>query len=67
MRVNAARVCWLGLALVVSVLSTEGALVAGDFGPVGVAGVPEIGGGALVAGLGVLSAGVMVLRARRKK
>jgi hypothetical protein len=29
--------------------------------------VPEIGAGSIAAGLGLLSAGIMVLRARRRK
>jgi len=47
-------------AAAVAMVAIESPLIAG-----GVAGVPEIDGGSLSAGLGLLGAGVLWLRARR--
>jgi hypothetical protein len=42
-------------------------LFAGNAYAGAVPAVPEIGAGSIAAGLGLLSAGIMVLRARRRK
>jgi hypothetical protein len=55
---------WMGAAigLMVSVHALETVAWAGTPNP-----VPEIGAGSLSAGLGLLTAGILVLRARRSK
>jgi hypothetical protein len=51
-----------GLGVMAVVLSATGSAYAGA-----APAVPEIGGGSIAAGLGLLSAGIMVLRARLRK
>ena len=64
MSVSMTRVCWFGFGLVVLVLSVTGTLHADVING---APVPEIDGSSLSAALGILSAGVLLLRARRSK
>jgi hypothetical protein len=56
------KVLLYGLGVMLVLVSTVGSAYAGRFDT-----VPEIGGDAIAAGLGVLSAGILVLRARRRK
>ena len=51
-----------GLGVMTVVLLATGKVYAG-IAPA----VPEIGGGSIAAALGLLSAGIMVMRARRRK
>ena len=53
--------CLYGLGLLV-VLATIGASLSASVNP-----APEIDGGTLATGLGLLTAGVLILRARRRK
>ena len=50
------------LSVVAGIVSLAGTAYAGQ-----VPAVPEIGAGSIAAGLGLVSAGIMVLRARRRK
>jgi hypothetical protein len=61
MRVSVARVCAFGLGLLVLTLSAADPLQAQ------IATVPEIDGSAIPAAVGILSAGVLMLKARRGK
>jgi hypothetical protein len=61
MRVGVTRVCAFGLGLLVLMLSVAGPLHAQT------APVPEIDGSSIPAAIGILSAGVLMLKARRKK
>jgi hypothetical protein len=62
MRVSVARVCAVGLGLTVMALSMAGTLHAQPTAP-----VPEIDGSSIPAAVGILSAGVLMLRARLRK
>jgi len=55
------RTCVYGLGLL-TILSTTGIGLSASFPP-----TPEIDGGTLATGLGLLTAGVLILRARRRK
>jgi len=59
MRANLGRVCAIGLGITVALVSTATSTYAGS--PFV---APEIDGTTIVAGIGLLSAGVLVLRAR---
>ena len=61
MKVRFTGVCAWALALSAAVLTSEAPLWASA----GI--VPEIDGGSISAGLGLLAAGVLMLRARRAK
>jgi hypothetical protein len=56
------KVLIYGFAVMLAIVSIAGSAHAG-ITPV----VPEIGADSIAAGLGVLSAGILVLRARRRK
>jgi len=56
---------WMGAAL--GVMVSVHALETGVWASLPTAPVPEIGAGSLSAGLGLLTAGILVLRARRSK
>jgi MYXO-CTERM domain-containing protein len=55
------RVCIYGLGLLTIVAATSIGLLASS------TTTPEIDGGTLTTGLGLLTAGVLILRARRRK
>ena len=63
MRSRLMRIGAYGLGLAIAVLSVGYVIMAA--GPIGVP-VPEIDGGTLVGGLGLLTAGVLILRSRWK-
>jgi hypothetical protein len=63
MRVIVNRWSSIGVGGLMAVLSAAGASYAGPPAP----GVPEIDGVSIVAAIGFLGAGVMMLRARRSK
>ncbi len=63
MRSGIVRAATFGLGLFVVVLSIGGRLLAGTFNA---APAPEIDGSSITAGLGLLSAGVLILRSRRR-
>ncbi len=63
MPVNVARLCSFGLGFLLMVVSTAANSYAGDFAQA----VPEIDPAAIVSAAGLLGAGVLILRARRKK
>jgi hypothetical protein len=56
------RVLTFGLGVMLAIGSLAGTAHAGNTFP-----VPEINAGSVTAALGVLSAGILVLRARRRK
>ena len=62
MRVRFTRVCGWALALSAALLVAERPLFASTPQT-----VPEIGAGSISAGLGLLAAGILMLRARRSK
>ena len=62
MRVGMTRACWFGFGLLLMVVSVAGTAHAGTLPT-----VPEIDGSTIPIALGILGAGVMLLRARRSK
>ena len=61
MRSQIVRAAWYGLGAIALVLSVQGQALAGD-----VVRTPEIDGSTLSAGMGMLAAGVMIVRSRMK-
>jgi hypothetical protein len=61
MRSEIVRAVWYGLGVIAMVLSLQGQSFAGV-----VTQVPEIDGSTLSAGLGLLAAGVMIVRSRMR-
>ena len=61
MRSGLARMCGFGLAVFTMVMAIQGNAVAGA-----AAAAPEIDGASISAGLGVLTAGILILRSRRR-
>ena len=61
MRLDVLRAAWYGLGVIAAVLAVSGQLHAGTTIP-----TPEIDGSSLSAGLGLLAAGAMILRARMR-
>lgn len=62
MRSQLVRSMWYGLGAIAMVLSVQGLALAGEYQTVPLA--PEIDGSTLSAGLGLLAAGVMIVRSR---
>ncbi len=56
------KVLMYGFGVMLAIVSIAGSAYAGESQI-----VPEIGADSIAAGLGVLSAGILVLRARRRK
>ena len=63
MRTHIVRATWYGLGAIAMVLAIQGQALAGQAQPVA---APEIDGSTLSAGLGMLAAGVMIVRSRMK-
>lgn len=61
MRSHIVRAAWYGLGAIALVLAVQGQALAGT-----APAVPEIDGSTLSAGLGLLSAGVLIIRARMR-
>jgi len=61
MRAQIVRAAWYGLGVIAMVLSIQGQALAGS-----VTQAPEIDGSTLSAGLGLLAAGVMIVRSRMR-
>jgi len=59
MRSHIVRVTWYGLGVMALVLAVQGPALAG-----GVLQAPEIDGSTLSAGVGLLAAGVLIVRSR---
>jgi hypothetical protein len=59
MRSNLIRIC--GLSVIVLLIGMEGHALAGNL-----ARAPEIDGASISAGLGLLAAGILILRSRRR-
>ena len=62
MRKRIGTVCCYGLGIAVAVLSTGSQALAGV-----TISTPEIDGSSVAAGLGLLSAGILLLRARKSR
>lgn len=63
MKSHIVRAAWYGLGAIAMVLAIHGQALAGQIAPVP---APEIDGSTLSAGLGMLAAGVMIVRSRMK-
>jgi len=61
MRSHILRTAWYGLGVIALVLSTHSLAFAGSLPR-----APEIDGGSLSAGFGLLAAGVLIVRSRMK-
>ena len=61
MRSHIVRATWYGLGVIAMVLAIQGQAQAGVTAP-----VPEIDGSTLSAGLGLLSAGALIIRSRMR-
>ena len=61
MRSGLSRICWYGLGVLMVVQAVGVHLLAGITNQ-----VPEIDGGSISAGLGLLTAGILILRSRRR-
>lgn len=61
MRSHILRTTWYGLGVIALVLSTHSQAFAGS-----IPQAPEIDGGTLSAGFGLLAAGVLIVRSRMK-
>jgi len=61
MRSSLVRVCGYGLGVITLLFALQSQMLAGA-----VARVPEIDGTSISAGLGVLAAGILILRSRRR-
>jgi hypothetical protein len=59
MRSHIANAAWYGLGVIALVLAVQGQALAGIVTP-----TPEIDGSTLSAGLGLLAAGVLIVRSR---
>jgi hypothetical protein len=64
MRSRLMQIGWYSLGLVVALFMAGGQLVLAQAPPT--VGAPEIDGGTLASGLGLLTAGVLILRSRWK-
>jgi len=61
MRARVAAICAYGLGLITLLVATQGQVLAGR-----TVSTPEIDGASISAGLGVLAAGILILRSRRR-
>jgi hypothetical protein len=61
MRTRLVGICAFGLGIVTILVATQGQALAG-----GAIGAPEIDGASISAGVGVLAAGILILRSRRR-
>jgi hypothetical protein len=61
MRARVASFCVYGLSVITMLVATQGRALAGGTIP-----APEIDGASISAGLGVLAAGILILRSRRR-
>ena len=61
MRSSVVRICGYGLGVIAILIGFESHALAGNVSP-----VPEIDGASISAGLGVLAAGILILRSRRR-
>lgn len=59
MKAHVIRAAWYGLGAIALILAAQGQALAGEPHP-----VPEIDGGTLSAGIGLLAAGAMIVRSR---
>jgi len=55
------KMCSYGLGILMTIISLSGTALAGA------ATAPEIDGGSVTAGLGLLAAGILLLRARKSR
>jgi MYXO-CTERM domain-containing protein len=61
MRSSVVRICGYSLGVIAMLIGLEGLALAGT-----IPSTPEIDGGTISAGLGVLAAGLLILRSRRR-
>jgi MYXO-CTERM domain-containing protein len=61
MRSRVGRICGYGLGLIALLIGLEGHALAGT-----IPSAPEIDGASISAGLGLLTAGLLILRSRRR-